>query len=288
MSSAVQKKSDKWGLLVSMPTNHHMDELMGNLTPQLLLAMPFVLLLVIYLVLVVITIHRHKTWPVYRVVLWFVGVSCAIGAVAGPITVHGHMNFIVHMIGHLLLGMLAPLLMVLAAPLTLVFRTINVRTARTLSKILRTAPIRFINNPIIASILNVGGLWVLYTSSLYNSMQQSILLHVIVHFHVFLAGFVFTSAFINIDPTPHQTSFAYRALVLVLALTGHNILSKYIYAYPPQGISANQAESGAILMYYGGDVIDLILIIILCFQWYKATRPQRMVSNQNNHSFETK
>ena len=268
-----------------MPTNHHMDELMGNLTPQLLLAMPFVLLLVIYLVLVVIIFHRHKTWPVYRVFLWFVGVSCAMGAVAGPIAVHGHMYFNVHMIGHLLLGMLAPLLMVLAAPLTLVFRTINVRTARTLSKILRTAPIRFINNPIIASILNVGGLWVLYTSSLYNSMQQSILLLVVVHFHVFLAGFVFTSAFINIDPTPHRTSFAYRAMVLVLALSGHNILAKHIYAYPPQGISPNEAESGAILMYYGGDAIDLILIIILCFQWYKATRPQRMV---NNHSFQAK
>ncbi|MGG3560890.1 cytochrome c oxidase assembly protein [Neobacillus rhizosphaerae] len=266
-----------------MHTNHHKDELMGDLTLQLLLAMPFVLLLVIYLVLVVITIHRHKPWPFYRVVLWFVGVSCAMGAVAGPIAVYGHINFKVHMIGHLLLGMLAPLLMVLAAPLTLIFRMLNVRTARTLSRILRTKPIRFINKPIVASFLNVGGLWVLYTSSLYNTMQQSIFLHMVVHYHVFLAGFVFTSAFINIDPTPHRTSFVYRAMVLVLALTGHNILSKYIYAYPPQGISVNQAESGAILMYYGGDAIDLILIIILCFQWYKATRPQRMI---NNHSFQ--
>jgi putative membrane protein len=268
-----------------MHTNHHMEELTGNLTLQLLLAMPFVLLLVIYLVFVFLTIHRQKTWPVYRVFLWLVGVSCAIGAVTGPIAVYGHMYFNVHMIGHLLLGMLAPLLMVLAAPMTLIFRTLNVGTARRLSRILRTAPIRFINNPIVASLLNVGGLWVLYTSSLFNTMQQSIFLHVVVHFHVFLAGFVFTSAFIYIDPTPHRTSFAHRAMVLLLALSGHNILAKHIYAYPPQGISPNQAESGAIIMYYGGDAIDLVLIIILCFQWYKTTRPQRMV---NNHSFQAK
>jgi hypothetical protein len=28
------------------------------------------------------------------------------------------------------------------------------------------------------------------------------------------------------------------------------------------------------LMYYGGDLIDLALIVLLCRQWYAATRPR--------------
>ncbi|MGB2993236.1 MAG: cytochrome c oxidase assembly protein, partial [Paenisporosarcina sp.] len=60
----------------------------------------------------------------------------------------------------------------------------------------------------------------------------------------------------------------------VLAFAAHGILSKHIYAHPPSGISATQAETGGQIMYYGGDVIELILIFIFCFQWYKNTRPR--------------
>ncbi len=62
--------------------------------------------------------------------------------------------------------------------------------------------------------------------------------------------------------------------LLTIALACHGILSKYIYVHPAIGVPVAQAKTGSILMYYGGDVIDLILIIILCYQWYKATRQQ--------------
>ena len=66
----------------------------------------------------------------------------------------------------------------------------------------------------------------------------------------------------------------FRAIVLVCSLAGHSILSKYLYAHPPIGVSSADAETGAMLMYYGGDLIDLGLILIFCYQWYKATRPR--------------
>ncbi|MDF2653210.1 MAG: hypothetical protein K0Q73_9015 [Paenibacillus sp.] len=61
--------------------------------------------------------------------------------------------------------------------------------------------------------------------------------------------------------------------MLILAMAGHSILSKFIYESPPSGVpieQAEQAEQGAKLMYYGGDVIELILIVVFCFQWYKS------------------
>lgn len=110
---------------------------------------------------------------------------------------------------------------------------------------------------------------------------MSILLYVIVHFHVFLAGYMFTISMIYVDPIPHRFSFLYRAIVLMIALAGHSVLAKYIYAHPPAGVQVEQVELGAMLMYYGGDAIDVVLIFILCRQWFHATRPQFV--NPNNH-----
>jgi putative membrane protein len=109
-------------------------------------------------------------------------------------------------------------------------------------------------------------------------MQQNIHLHMLIHIHVFFAGYLFTVSMIYIDPIPHRTSYVYRAIVMVIALAAHGILSKYIYAQPPYGVPAAQAETGGMLMYYGGDAIDLVLICVFCFQWFRATRPRTSLS----------
>jgi putative membrane protein len=244
------------------------------LVPQLILSLPFILALVIYLNAFIVTKRRKKSWQLYRLFLWMAGISCALVPIAGPLAARSHQDFKAHMLGHLLLGMLAPLLMVLARPMTLILRTLDVKQARYLTRILKSNPIRLISKPMVPSLLNVGGLWVLYTTSLYQMMQQNGLLHIVIHLHVFLAGFLFTGAFIYMDPQPHRTSYLYRTSVLITALACHGILSKYIYAHPPMGVPIDQAKTGGLLMYYGGDAIDLILIIILCNQWFKESRPR--------------
>ncbi|WP_062107587.1 cytochrome c oxidase assembly protein [Bacillus niameyensis] len=252
--------------------NNHIQHV--GIIPQLLLALPFVLAFVMYILAVIFSSRRYKPWPMYRTVCWTLGILLAIIAVAGPLANRAHVSFTAHMFGHLLLGMLAPLLLALAAPITLVLRMLSIPLARKLSKVLKSWPSRVFTNPIVTSFLNIGGLWLLYTTNLYSLMHESTLLHLIVHLHVFLAGYLFTVSMIYIDPTPHRVSFLYRALVFVIALAGHGILSKYIYAQPPKGVPLEEAEFGGMLMYYGGDIIDIILIFILCFHWFRATRPR--------------
>ena len=229
----------------------------------------------VYLLAVIITSRRYtKKWQLYRTVFWVLGVLSASAAVIGPLADLAHTDFRAHMTGHLLLGMLAPLLMVLAAPMTLLLRTLHVKQSRSLTRILKSWFFRILSNPIFTLTLNVGGLWVLYTTNLYMFMQQNMLLHILVHIHVFIAGYLFTISIIYIDPTPHRKGYIYRSFVLLLALAAHSILSKYIYAHPPIGVSTAQAELGGQLMYYGGDAIEVVLIFIFCFQWYKNTRPR--------------
>jgi putative membrane protein len=252
---------------------------------QLLVALPFLLALIIYSLAVITSSLRHKQWPLYRTVFGVFGVLCAAAAVVGPLGNRAHTDFTAHMLGHLLLGMIAPLLIVLAAPMTLFLRTLNVISARRLSRVLRSWPARIGSDPLVASCLNIGGLWVLYATDLYVLMQQNIFLHMGVHTHIFFAGYLFTVSMIYFDPTPHRTSFFYRSIVLVIALAGHGILSKYIYAHPPSSVPVAQAETGGMLMYYGGDAINLILICIFCYQWFRATRPRSLLS-RSPHDYE--
>jgi putative membrane protein len=241
-----------------------------------ILTLPFILALMGYVFASVISSRHHKPWPLYRTILFILGVTCAMAAVIGPLADRAHTDFTAHMLGHLLLGMLAPLLMVLARPMTLILRTLHVQTARHISSILRSRPMSILNHPIVTSLLNIGGLWILYTTDLYVLMHQYILLHILIHIHVFLAGYLFTASLIYVDPTPHRYSFTYRLIVFWMALAGHGILSKAIYAHPPTGVPTSQAETGGMLMYYGGDAIDLVMIFILCYQWYKGSWPRAL------------
>jgi putative membrane protein len=174
------------------------------------------------------------------------------------------------MASHLLLGMLAPFLLVMAAPVTLALRALDVPSARRLSRWLRSSPVRLLAHPVTASCLNIGGLWLLYPTGLFPVVNHNLVLHFGLHIHFLFAGCLYTAAFIYIDPTPHRCSFPHRAIVLLIGMAAHSILAKTIYAYPPAGVPAGQAETGAVLMYYGGDAIDLLIICVLCFQWYKA------------------
>lgn len=234
----------------------------------------FISILYIIAVLIAVRKQRWKKADFLRVVLFMIGIICSAFAVVGPIAERAHDDFTIHMVSHLLLGMLGPLLMALGAPMTIVLRALPVSWARHLTRLLKSRPLQFVSHPITASLLNIGGLWVLYTTHLYAFMHEQPLLHFIIHIHVFLAGYVFTISIIYIDPTPHRHSFMFRAIVLVCSLAGHSILSKYLYAHPPIGVSSADAETGSMLMYYGGDLVDLGLILIFCYQWYKATRPR--------------
>ena len=239
---------------------------------QLILVFPFLISFISYLVAVILSNQHKKQWPSVRTLCWILGHLCAMLTLIGPLAELAHVNFSAHMVGHLLLGMLAPLLIALSAPITLFLRAIPVKKARFISRILRNSYFRFVSNPIIATILNVGGLWLLYTTPLFNMMHESSVLYILIHIHIFIAGYLFTIAFIYIDPIPHRLSYVFRSIVLLIALTAHSILSKHIYAYPPSHVSTEQAEQGAMIMYYGGDLIEIALVYILFYHWFKRTR----------------
>jgi putative membrane protein len=194
----------------------------------------------------------------------------AVGA-AGPLGAHP--SFTRHMVEHLLVGMVAPVLLVLAAPLGLALRALPVRAARALAGLLRSPVARIVTHPVIAAVVDMGGLVVLYTTPVFGVMMRHPLVALAVTAHVVAAGALFTYSIVGPGPHPHRSSFRLRAIVLIGALATHAALAKYLYGHPPTGVAAADGQAGAMVMYYGGDVVDLVLTTLLCLEWYRSAPP---------------
>ncbi|MFP3321796.1 cytochrome c oxidase assembly protein [Planococcus sp. SIMBA_160] len=232
--------------------------------------------LLLYAALAAWTNRRYKQWPLRRYLFWFSGVAAAGISLVGPLADAAHRSFSAHMAGHLLLGMLAPLLLLYGKPLTLLMRSLPIKPARHLSRLLNSRYISIVSHPVTTALLNFGGLFILYRTDLFVWMHQSVWVYALVHIHVLLAGYVFTWSILYADLTVHRHSFRLRAVVLIVALAAHKVLAKTLYAAPPTGVATRDGEMGALIMYYGGDGIDLALIVLFCYSWYKAAAPGRI------------
>ncbi|PET76168.1 hypothetical protein CN514_03190 [Bacillus sp. AFS001701] len=244
-----------------------------NYSFDLLIILLILLFIVGYLVAAIK--HKKKPWPKFRSILWITGFVCILVSVIGPIAKLSHHLFVFHMIMHLLLGMLAPFFIALSRPITLLLTSLKTQHARRVTRILRSAPVGLLTHPITTMLLNIGGLWVLYTSTVFNLIHESTFLLNLVHIHLFFSGFLFTTSIIAIEPFPHKFSFLFRSSIMIIALAGHDILSKLLFSNPLDSFGFDDVQLGAVLMYYGGDLVDLLLITVLCYFWYKSANSNK-------------
>ncbi|SNS53026.1 putative membrane protein [Geodermatophilus saharensis] len=213
----------------------------------------------------------RSPWPLARAAAWLAGVATAAVAVAGPLAVHGDLR--AHMAGHLLLGMVAPLLLVLGTPVTLALRALPTPAARRLSRLLRTAALRWLTDPLVAVPLNAAGLWVLYGTGLHAGTAHAPGLTALVSAHLLVSGYLATAAVLAVDPAPHRRGVGVRAGALAAGAAAHDVLAKVLYAHPPAGVAG--AEDGARLMYDGGTVVTLVTAALLWRRWYTGREAVR-------------
>jgi Predicted membrane protein len=207
-------------------------------------------------------------WPWRRSVLWLTG--CALVAVAGSPLGHASSDPRTHMVSHLLLGMFAPLALVLAAPVTLLLAACPPPGRRRVVRGLRSRPARTLAHPIAGLVLSVGGLSVVLLSPLYAAgpvVAQA------VQVHYLAAGCLLTWSLVGLDPSPHRARMSMRVGVLVAAGAGHAVLAKHLYAAAGPmaeelATAAPVLESAARLMYYGADLAELLLAVVLFSSWY--------------------
>jgi putative membrane protein len=221
----------------------------------------------------------RRRWPAGRAASWVAGAALAAAAFAPPLAAHAGHDLRAHMAQHLLLGMLAPLGLALGMPVTLALRALPAPLARRAIALLHSRPLRALGHPITAAALNVGGMYLLYLTPLYALALRSGPLHLAVHAHFLLAGYLFTWAIMGAEPAARPAPWRLRLLVLFLAGGVHAVLPKLMLAWGlPAGVAAGAAErlAAAQLMYYGGDLATVVIAIWLFAQWYRgaAWRPK--------------
>ena len=236
--------------------------------PVLLLA----LLLTAYLAGVQKLRGNGKSWSRFRTICFISGIALIATAVLPPLADYAHHDLRGHMIQHLLIGMLAPLGLVLAAPLTLLLKILPPESARKVTSILASRPFHYLSHPITALLLNIGGMYLLYLSPLYAAMQTNMYIHYLVHVHFLAAGYLFIWSIAGPDPAPKRPSLRVRLVVLFISMASHAYLSKFMYAYHyPRNTTHNieEIQDAAQLMYYGGDLAEVLLAIAFFSMWYR-------------------
>ncbi|PYG02223.1 putative membrane protein [Georgenia satyanarayanai] len=214
-------------------------------------------------------------WPAWRTAAWVAGALTAAAALAPPLTEAAGGDHRAHMAQHLLLGMYAPLGLVAAAPVRLALGSLPTRGARRLSGLLRSRLLQVLSHPVVAAVLNVGGMVLLYLTPLHERAAASPALTAVVLAHFLLAGWLYTWSVAGPDPAPHRPGLPVRLGVLVVAAGAHAYLAKTLYARAVEGHHGTaHAEAGAQLMYYGGDGAELLLAVMLLAGWYRRARPR--------------
>jgi putative membrane protein len=178
-------------------------------------------------------------------------------------------DFRKHMLQHLLIGMLAPIGLVMAAPVSLILRSVPSRLGKAIIRLLRSRPLFLLANPITALLLDFGGLAIMYFTPVYvRAMSHPALQHLL-HLHFLAAGCLFTWVIAGPDPAPHRPSVPMRLLVLGVAITAHSILAQMMYAgaFVAVPVSVPELQGGATLMYYGGDIAEILLAFALVTTW---------------------
>jgi putative membrane protein len=219
--------------------------------------------------------HRARSrnpalgWSHWRTAGFTAGLVLLAAALLPPVAPRAHGDFRLHMAQHMLIGMYAPLALVLGAPVTLLLRTLSARRARRLTAALHSRPARLLSRPAVAVTLSTGGLAVLYFTPLYNTAMAHPAGHWLLHAHFLLSGCLFAHVIAGPDPLPGRPGVRTRLVWLGGAIALHAAIAQLMYGGFWVDIHAPipQVQGGAEIMYYGGDVAELLLAAALVATW---------------------
>ena len=224
-----------------------------------------------------VVVRRRRTgraWSGWRTASVVAGCVLLAVAVAPPTEQWGHDDLRGHMVQHLLLGMVAPLALVLAAPATLLLGAGPLSLRRAMAVALRSRVVHVLVHPVTAAVVSLGGLYLLYLTPLYAVSRHDTTVHHLVHVHLVLAGYLVAWSLAGPDPARGRPGVATRLVVLVVAGGAHAVLAKLLYsrapALPPDaGVGVLEVQDAARWMYYGGDVVEVLLAGAVLAWWYR-------------------
>ncbi|WP_151769566.1 cytochrome c oxidase assembly protein [Streptomyces abyssomicinicus] len=217
-------------------------------------------------------------WNVRRSASFLGGLALLALALLPPLGPAAHSDFRAHMTQHLIIGMYAPLALVLAAPATLLLRALPAPHARRLTAVLHSPPVRVVTHPAVALLLGTGTLALVYFTPLYEAATAHPAGHRLLHLHFLASGCLFAHVIAGPDPAPARPGVRARLVWLGVAIAAHALVSQALYGgfHVQVDAPAVQLRQGGEIMYYGGDLAELLLAGALVATW----RPERRATGR--------
>lgn len=195
-----------------MPTKPPTTLALFAIHPQPIPLLPLLglALAVIYLVGVITLLRRDDRWPIIRTLCWMMGVFTIELMTATGFDGYGMELFSIHMIQHMTLTMGTPILLCLGAPITLLLRalsgggSVRRRTRVLVLRVVHSAPIALIANPIVTGILFLFSLYVLYFTPIFDVLMSTMWGHNLMLIHFLLIGMLYFWGVLGVDPSPRR------------------------------------------------------------------------------------
>ena len=171
--------------------------------------------------------RRGDRWPVYRTILWLVGMALLVWITQGGPAIYGAVTFSGHMVEHMLLITVVPLPLTLGAPITLALRALPVRKDGSrgprewLRGIVESRFMQLVSNPIVAAVIFAGSLIIFYYSPIFEFALRNHAGHLWMLAHFSIAGYLFFNALIGIDPGPNRFGYPLRIVLLFATMASH-------------------------------------------------------------------
>lgn len=260
----------------------------------------------LYISAVVRLARRGVKWPVGRTIAFALGISAIDFATSGGLGVYANFSFSHHMMAHMVLGMIAPIGIVLGAPITLALRALpsgrddQERGLRgLLVRALSSKAVVIFSHPIIALAIFDGSLFVLYFTSIFDSLMGSHIGHLLMSLHFLLAGILFFHVIIGIDPRPRQYPHIFRIVILFAAMSIHAFFSisllssttligvDYYQSLATPWVSDLLADQriGASIGWVMGEIPILLSLVATFLQWIRSDeREARRIDRASNRA----
>lgn len=245
--------------------------------------------------------RRGDNWPIYRTVLWTLGIVLLFYITNGGVNVYEKYLFSAHMSAHMVLTMAVPLLLVPGAPVTLAARAIRKRNDGSRGGrewMLLAVHSRFagvISNPIVAAVLFAGSLWVFYYTPIFRWATTDHIGHEWMVVHFLITGYLFVQSLIGIDPVKYRLPYPFRLLLLLLTMAFHAFFGLSIMqmhglmladwfgamgrTWGDSPLVDQQAAGG--IAWSIGEIPTVILAIVVAVQWSRSDERETKRRDRN-------
>jgi putative membrane protein len=214
--------------------------------------------------------RRGILWPTARTACFALGCFLlgAASLISLPIA-----PFTGHMLVHLLVSMVCPVLLVVGRPLTLLLRTLRPGPLRRrLLALMHSQAAKLLLFPPFAGMVSAAGPWLLFRTDALASTFSRPVWELLVHIHFVVAGCVFVQSVSEWEPLRHRRSLFLRATTVLGVAASHAVLAKLLYAGASPGLllAETDRQTGALLMYYGGDLVEVAIVLLVTIAWYRS------------------